>query len=75
VILTVQEVWREGDEVVATVVDGAAREERRFTGRDAVIVASEWERARFDISLYAALPPGFPAPTGIPVELPSARVA
>jgi hypothetical protein len=74
VIITVQEVWRDGDEVVATIIYGGARGEWRFSGQEAATVAQEWERAQFDLSLYAALPPEFPRPTGIPVELPSAPV-
>lgn len=71
-VITVQDVWREGEEVVATVLHGAAPIEWRFSGQDAAVVASEWERARFDRSLYAGLPPDFPAPAGIPIELPPA---
>ena len=68
-IITVQDVRREGGKVVATVVDGDGSAELRFTGPQAATIASEWDRAGFDRSLYAALPPGFPAPMGIPVEI------
>ncbi len=68
-IITVQDVWREGDKVVATVVDGEASAVLRFTGQQAATVALEWARAGFDRSLYASLPAGFPVPAGIPVEI------
>jgi hypothetical protein len=71
-LITVEDVWREGEEVVATVLDRGARAAWRFRGQAAATVALEWERAQFDRSLYAALPAGFPVPTGVPVELPDA---
>lgn len=68
-IVTVQDVRRDGEGVVATVLDGAATTELRFSGEDAVSVALQWDRSEFDRGRYAALPPEFPTRAGIPVEL------
>ncbi|HEV7483039.1 MAG TPA: hypothetical protein VGO13_08060 [Solirubrobacterales bacterium] len=73
-IVTVQGIRRDGEEVVATVPDGAATAEFRFSGEDAASVALQWERSEFDRGRYAAFPPEFPTPAGIPIELPD-RVA
>jgi hypothetical protein len=70
-LITVQNVWRDGDEVVATVLDGAAVAERRFSGEDAEAVALAWVRSQRDREKYAAMPPEFPTPAGIPVSLNS----
>jgi hypothetical protein len=71
-IISVQDVRHEGEEVVATVLDGAATTELRFGGEDAARVAVQWTRSEFDRKRYAALPPGFPTPAAIPIELPTA---
>ena len=70
-LITVQDVWTEGAEVVATVLDGSATTQRRFRGDDAASVALQWERSEFDRRRYAAMPPEFPSPAGIPLELPA----
>jgi hypothetical protein len=70
-IITVQDVRAEGEEVVATVLDGVVTAELRFRGDDATTVALQWERSEFDRRRYAAMPPEFPSPAGIPVEIPS----
>jgi hypothetical protein len=72
VIITVQDIRNEGEEVVATVLDGAATTELRFRGEDAATVALQWKRSEFDRWRYAALPPEFPSLAGIPIEI-SAR--
>lgn len=68
-LITVQNLWQEGREVVATVLDGAAVTERRFSGEDAKAVALAWVQSQRDRENYAAMPPEFPTPAGIPVEL------
>jgi hypothetical protein len=70
VIITVQQVRQDGSAVVATVLDGASASEQRFSGDAAAMIALEWERGQFDLSRYAALPPEWPTPAGIPIELP-----
>lgn len=69
-IITVQNLRRERDSIVATVLDGAVVREQRFSGDDAATVAVQWERSRFDRERYAAMPPEFPTPPGIPIHLP-----
>jgi hypothetical protein len=71
VIITVQNVWREGDDVVATVLEGASVEETRFRGEEAQAVALAWIHSQRDRERYAAMPADFPTPVGIPVELPN----
>lgn len=69
-IITVQNLRREPGSVVATVLDGAVVREQRFSGDAAAAIAVQWERSRLDRERYAAMPPEFPTPSGIPIHLP-----
>ena len=57
-------------DVVATVLDGQGGSKRlRLRGEDADRVARTWAQSKFDFDRYARLPPEFPTPASMPVEI------
>jgi hypothetical protein len=65
--------WDSQGNLIAAVLDGhGGVQERAFTGEDAERIERTWAQNQFDLDRYANLPPEFPTPAAIPVEIDAA---